>query len=271
MKKQLHLILLPLIVSAACTPKKQADSVTTQSLLQVPAGAVNLSTHNHQIPFDSAALLISDLFKMPALSNMVTTYALGGTFPVNDFNIGKDSSGVILWSCFKPGPKPELFLALERLHKYDTTNVPPAPLNKILTRPEFTFKDSNPQHNAPAIERYLETQVIPNNGSKPIDNATVAQHIHSFDSLQKTMPEKYNARPFSYFQRNDDGIFEKFLDQARPNGFVRYYFGYETKVPNKIRVILVAVDSAGRNIIRTASGEAILMEASWPPPPWHYY
>lgn len=266
MKKQLFPFLLLLIVSAACTPKKQPET-STESLLQVPVDSADLSKHNHQIPFDSAALLISDLFNIPALSNLATTYALGGTFPVNQFNVGKDSSGVILWSCFKPGPKPGLFLALEHLKEYDIKNPPTTPLSKILAQPEFTFKDNNPQHDAPAVEQYLETQIISKNGSTPIDNAIVVKHIHSFDSLLGTLPEKYNAYPFSYFQRNDDGVFEKFLDQARPNGFVRYYFGYDEKeIPNKIRVILVAVDAAGKNIVKTEAGSAVILQRSIPPP-----
>lgn len=270
MKKQLLVFLVLLLANAACTPKKQTET-STQSLLRTPLDSIALAKHNHQISFDSAALLISDLYTIPALGNLATTYALGGTFSVNSFNVGKDSSGVMLWSCFKPGPAPELFLALERLKQYDNRNPPATPVSKTLSRPDFTFRDNNPQHDAPAIRQYLETQVISKNGSTPIDEATVLRHIHSFDSLQATLPEKYNAYPFSYFQRNDDGVFEKFLDQARPNGFVRYYFGYdERKETNRIRVILVATDESGRNIIRTAGGDAVLMEYAWPPPPWTY-
>jgi hypothetical protein len=266
MKKLPFLMLM--IVGTACTPKKQPET-STQSLLQAPADSDDLSKHNHQISFENAALLISDLFNIPEVGNLATTYALGGTFAVNDFTIGNDSSGVILWSCFKPGSKPELFLAVERLKEYDTTNLSKAPLSKILSRPAFTFKDNNTQHSPQAIGQYLETQVISNNGSTSIDNATVIKHIHSFDSLLETLPEKYNVYPFSYFQRNDDGVFEKFLDQARPNGFVRYYFGYDgTMAPNRIRVVLVAVDSSGKNIIKVGGEEAVLMEYSWPPPPW---
>lgn len=269
MKKQLLVLLVLLLANAACTPKKQTET-STQSLLQTPLDSIALAKHNHQISFDSAALLISDLYTIPALGNLATTYALGGTFSVNSFNVGKDSSGVMMWSCFKPGPAPELFLALERLKQYDSDSLPTAPVSKILSRPDFTFRDNNPQHDAPAIRQYLETQVISKNGSTPIDEATVVRHIHSFDSLQATLPKKYNAHPFSYFQRNDDGVFEKFLDQARPNGFVRYYFGYEEKeIPNKIRVILVAVDAAGKNIINTKSGSAVILEKAAPPPPYN--
>lgn len=268
MKKQRLFILLWLIASAACTPKKPSET-STQSLFKAQVDSVDLSKHNHRISFDSAALLISDLFNIPALSNLATTYALGGTFSVNSFNVGKDSSGVILWSCFKPGATPGLFLAVERLKEYDIKNPPKAPLSKILAQPDFTFPDNNPQHDAPAVRQYLETQVISKNGSTPIDNASVVKHIHSFDSLLETLPEKYNAHPFSYFQRNEDGVFEKFLDQARPDGFVRYYFGYDEKeIPNKIRVILVAVDATGKNIIKTATGSAVILEKSFPPPPW---
>lgn len=269
MKKQLLVFLVLLLANAACTPKKQTET-STQSLLRTPLDSIALAKHNHQISFDSAAILISDLYTIPALGNLATTYALGGTFSVNSFNVGKDSSGVMLWSCFKPGPAPELFLALERLKQYDNRNPPTTPVSKTLSRPDFTFRDNNPQHNAPAIRQYIETQVISKNGSTAIDEATVVRHIHSFDSLQATLPEKYNAYPFSYFQRNDDGVFEKFLDQARPNGFVRYYFGYEEKeIPNKIRVILVAVDSTGKNIVSIESkGDAVIMQKGAPPPPW---
>lgn len=269
MKKNLRQLLLLLIVSAACSPKKQPDSAATESLLQAPvdSAAYDLTKHNHRISFDSAAMLISDLYKVPSLENLASTYALGGTFPVSQFNVGKDSSGVILWFCFKAGTSPELFLALERLKEYDIKNPPKEPVSKVLAKPDFTFKDSDPQHDVPAIERYLESQVSTKNASGPIDNATVVRHIHSFDSLQATLPEKYNTYPFSYFQRNDDGVFEKFLDQARPNGFVRYYLGYnEKEIPNKIRVVLIAVDAAGRNIINMDEETAVILEKATPPP-----
>jgi hypothetical protein len=284
MKKNL-LLVFSIVLFAACsgTKKPTAETAAANALLQTPAPTpvVDLAKRSHKIPFDSAALLVADALNNTALNKLLTSYSFGGTFPVKLFRVSPDSSGIILWSCFKGGKKPEFYLAIEQLKSYDTTNLPKAPTSKTLMRPQFLFKNAmSKPYTTPAVKRFIENQIIPKNGATSIDNASVVKNISSFDSLMAAMPDgsgkKYNEHPFSYFRESTDGTFSKFLDQAGANGFVRYYFAFDEKEkPNRIRVILVAVDAAGKNITKTAAtaatsgGDALILQKSIPPPPYN--
>lgn len=285
MKKNLFVLVLSIFLLAACSGNKKptAETAVTDALLEAPAPAPvdDLAKRSHKIPFDSAALLVSDALNNASLNKVLTSYSFGGTFPVKLFRVSPDSSGIILWSCYKGGKKPEFYLALEQLKSYDTTNLPKAPTSKNLMRPQFLFKNTMARpYTTPAVKKFIENQVIPRNGATSIDNASVVKNINSFDSLMAAMPDgsgkKYNEHPFSYFRESTDGTFSKFLDQAGANGFVRYYFAFDEKEkPNRIRVILVAVDAAGKNITRTAAtattsaGDALILQKSIPPPPYN--
>ncbi len=227
------------------------------------------------IPIKEAGILVSGILNQPVLKKIPSTYTLGGTFPAKLFQLHPDSSAIILWFCFKGGAKPELFLALEQLKKYDSANLPIHPTSSKLSRPQIPFKDTNGTHNTPTeIERYIERHSITNNVSIPIANALAQRYISSFDSLMNTMRDsqgvKYNKYPFSIFEENSTRDLKRFVDQAGANGFVRYYFAFDDKEkPNRIRIVLVAVTAAGKNITKIGTADALILEKSVPPPPYN--
>lgn len=281
MKKYL-LFLAVLALVAACVGYEMEVNEKEVAANALPAPAIKpdaLASRSHKIPFDSAALLVSNAFNMASVNKILSSYTFGGTFPAKLFRVSPDSSGIILWSCFKGGKQPEYFLALEQLKSYDVYNLPKAPTSKNLAKPLSLFKNADANlSTAPAAKTFIENHAIARNGATSIDNATVVRNIKSFDSLMAATPDrngkKYNEHPFAYFRESTDGVFSKFLDQAGPNGFVRYYFAYdETEKPNRIRVVLVAVDAAGKNITRasangrTSEDEALFLQKSVPPPP----
>ncbi len=271
--------LLGLLLLAACSLQldETADSAVITERLQNDANMMALMKRSHKFPFDSAALLISDMLAIPALNKMASSFAAGGTFPADLFRVSPDSSGIILWHGFDPATN-EVFLSLEQLKSYDVYNLPKRPTGKKLIRSSSTFKSAAvKQFDRTSVETYLRNEVITDNTTEEIDNVTLQKHITSFDSLLSTMPdsngEKYNQYLFSFFHDNRDGTFEKFLNQAGKSGYVRYYFGYDEKdKPNRIRVILVAVDAQGRNVTSiNRSGrtqeDGLTLQRAFPPPP----
>lgn len=279
MKKYLSLPLVILMMACTLQLQEDADTALITERLQNDANMMALMKRSHKFPFDSAAVLVSDMLAIPALNKMAGTFAAGGTFPAELFRVSPDSSGIILWHGFDPATN-EIFLSLEQLKSYDVYNLPKRPTGKKLIRSSSTFKSAaTKQFDRTSVETYLRNEVITDNRVEEIDNATLQKHMNSFDSLLSTMPdsngEKYNQYLFNFFHDNRDGTFEKFLDQAGKNGYVRYYFGYDEKdKPNRIRVILVAVDAQGRNVTsintngRTNDdGDGLTLQKSWPPPP----
>lgn len=273
MKKNLLLLAFSIVLLAACSGNKKpaTETAAADALLQAPAQApvIDLTKRSHKISLDSASLLVSNILNIPALNKVVSSYALGGTFPVKSFRVLPENSGIILWSCVTEGKNPELFLALEQLKSYDTARLPKSPASQSLMRPQFLFKNAmTAPYTAASARKFIEGHTITKNGELPITNGEVVNGMDGFNLLMGTMPERYNKYPFSYFRESEDGTFKQFLDQAGENGFVRYYFGFnETEKVNLIRVILVAVDAAGKNITSINGGEALILQRSWPPPP----
>jgi hypothetical protein len=277
MKK--HLSILWLVTLMACTLHldEVADDRGVEERLKAEANRRALLKRSHQFPFDSTAVLISNMLAIPALNRMAGAFAAGGTFPAHLFRVSSDSSGIILWYGFDPKTN-EVFLSLEQLKNYDVYNLPTGPAGRTLIRPATFTNPAIKQVDRTSVRARLKSEVITTNEIREIDNTTLRRHMSSFDSLLSTMPDskgvKHNQYLFSFFHNNRDGVFEKFLDQAGKNGYVRYYFGYdEHDVPNRIRVILVAVDAQGRNVTRiNASGrtngdeDAVTLQRSYPPP-----
>jgi hypothetical protein len=233
-----------------------------------------LAPPSEPIPIEKAGELISDLLSNsnPKVTD-ITSYALGGTFPAKLLRVHPDSSGVLLWFCFKGGAKPELFLALEQLKQYDPANLPQLPINPNLTRPQNPFKNTNGTQHSPAdLVTFLKNHSVKTNTSIPIKNLLVKKYVESFDSLMNQILDgnnkRYNDYNFSFFEENAAKNLKTLVDQAGSNGFVRYYFGFdELEKPNRIRVILVSVNSAGKNITTINGQNALIVQKSWPPPP----
>ena len=278
MKKHLAILWLVTLMSCTLQLDEPADSAVVAERLKTDANMTALMKRSHRFPFDSSALLVSNMLAIPALNRMAGSFAAGGTFPAYLFRVSPDSSGIILWYGFDPKTN-EVFLSLEQLKKHDVYNLPKGPAGRTLIRPATFTNAATNQFDKTSVKAHLKNEVITTNEVRENDNTTLRRRMNSFDSLLSTMPDsegvKHNQYLFSFFHDSRDGVFEKFLDQAGKDGYVRYYFGYDERdVPNRIRVILVAVDAQGRNVTsinatgRTnGDGDALTLQRSFPPPP----
>ena len=190
--------LLGLLLLMACTLQvdETADNAVITERLQNDASMMALMKRSHKFPFDSAVILVSDMLAIPALNKMAGTFAAGGTFPAELFRVSPDSSGIILWHGFDPATN-EVFLSLEQLKSYDVYNLPKQPTGRKLIRSSSTFKSAAAnQFDRTSVKTYLRNEVINDNTTEEIDNATLQKHMNSFDSLLSNMPdskgEKYN-------------------------------------------------------------------------------
>jgi len=278
MKKFVFPLLLALLAACTLQLEEEVNSAEIADRLKRDANQVALMKRSHKFPLDSAAILVSDMLLIPTLNKMANSFAAGGTFPARLFRVSPDSSGIILWYGFDPHSR-EVFLALEQLKNYDVANMPKYPTASKLVRSAsiFTRTITSPVDRL-SIKTQFQNERITDNEVQSIDNATLRKRMNSFDSLLRTMPdgkgEKYNQYLFSFFHDSRDGTFDNFLDQAGRNGYVRYYFGYDERdKPNRIRVILVAVDADGRNVTSINAGgrtndegDGVTLQKSWPPP-----
>ncbi len=101
----------------------------------------------------------------------------------------------------------------------------------------------------------------------------MGRYITSADSLldryRDANGERYNNYMFGFFSVLHEAGFNDFVASAGPNGYIRYYFGYDERDrPNRIRIILMAVNAKGVNLaIARVMDDPTSMQRSWPPPP----
>lgn len=262
-----------LLIFLSC---QNSEMVQTDGALRTTdaSGILPLGGNAHKYSFDSSVVLLSNLAARAPLSQISSSFGWGGSFPVSAFRVASANQGVLLWYCFRGGNEPQMFLALEHLRDYDPANLPRQPISQELAGPTHIF--NNPlgrQAGESSIREFLRTQSGDQPGWVTLASGQVAKYIASADSVFRKYPdengEKYNNYMFGFFSVRHEAGFDAFLDRAGENGYIRYYFGYDEKdKPNRIRIILMAVDAKGVNKSygRTAD-DGGSMQKSWPPPP----
>lgn len=193
--------------------------------------------------------------------------AHGGFFKADLFALHTGKKGVMLWFCYDTG-NAELFLALEQLDDYDPANPPDKPVAaKLVRSATFTLNGVNPASPSAIVGHFGTALPFPTSFSS-LSNSDVVRYIKQFE--QEFNPT-YCKLNFSFFTEDKNPgtpahLSNKFLTKfvnAIPNGYVRYYFGYDsTKATNQIRLTLVAIDQYGNRANMTN------LESSWPPPPY---
>ncbi len=254
----------------------QLPEVQTDGALRTAgsSGILPLGGHAHQYALDSSVLLLSNLAGAAKLADLTTDFGWGGSFPAAAFRVSEANQGVLLWYCFKGGNNPQLFLALEQLNDYDPANLPKKPISSELIVPSTIFRNSlQGLSDKGSVRDFLRSQDGDQSEWSTLAAADVNHYILSADSLFNSVTdsqgERYNHYMFGFFSVRHEAGYNDFLDRAGENGFIRYYFGYDEKDrPNRIRIILMTVDSRGVNtaIARTNDDESTLQK-SWPPPP----
>lgn len=211
---------------------------------------------------------------------LAITGGFSGVFPVRFFQAAVDctrrNAGIALWFCLDP-TKNDFFLALEpEVRIYDKDNLPQYPASGVKT----LFKSKTQAFYPPtldAIEGNLMNFLTANHGTPtdvvPIDISEVTKAIDHFQD-EWGNECKYS---FSFFAENVEEDLSDCLAKAGADGYLRYYIGYEMQdpeegkaMPNKFRVILVAINANGEaQVAKTRDpGEDGILQSSWPPPPY---
>lgn len=241
---------------------------------------IGRSSPEHFIPVDEWTIeqssnIAYEFFKDADRQNLAKQ-GFSGDFPVSYFDQvtqhdPKDSMGIALWFCLD-SINNEFFLALEpNVKKYNSLKMPDLPSTDLI-RPEtvlsFTSQVGTPQE----LIDFFWTDYRKPSGEKPIANGDAASLIKAFHGKWgKTA--KYN---FSFFADNVKGDLKDCINRAKPDGYLRYYLGYEDsingkKITQKLRVILMAVDKNGKPQFKTTTDSSRdgMLQASWPPPPFN--
>lgn len=262
-----------LVCVISCSPPEMANEANLRTTDE--SGIMPIGGHAHQFPTDSSVRLMSNLVQTAGLSQVSEVFGWGGSFPAAAFKVSDANQGVLLWYCFRGGENPDLFLALEHLDEYDPHNLPRRPLSDELTVPSAIFRSSPASVSSDAaIRDYLRSAA----GDQPVWNTAPAEVINRYvisaDSLfamyRDAQGERYNNYMFGFFSVRHEAAFNSFVESAGENGYIRYYFGYDERdKPNRVRIILMAVDTRGNNQamakVHDEGGQS--MQRSWPPPP----
>jgi hypothetical protein len=184
-------------------------------------------------------------------------------------------SGSMSWYCWSEDQRkyPKLFLAFEQFDGYNTIGEIPAPQSLKLKRATNIF-----WYAGQSAEDIIERQHIDPNAyvDVEIDRDGAEGVIELKNEFLKNSPRDdsgknpLNKYPYSFFENKTNPQLQEFINQPDLE-YVRYYFGYDDvadhhKETNRIRIILVGVDASGTNL---AESKAILLQNSWPPPPWN--
>ncbi len=239
-----------------------------------PTDFMPVGGHAHQFPADSSVKLMFNLVQGADLAQLGENFGWGGSFPASAFVVSPENQGVMLWYCFRSGPDPELFLALEQLREYDAHNLPRLPGSDVLTAPSAILRaNASDLGSEDAIRDHLLAETGDMPGLVQVGAAEVGRYITSADSLfdryRDAQGERYNNYMFGFFSVLHEAAFNDFVASAGPNGYIRYYFGYDERdKPNRIRIILMAVNAKGVNLaIARVMDDPTSMQRSWPPPP----
>ncbi len=241
---------------------------------------------SYRINTQLAISLVEAFVNQQELKSVATSKAMGGTInKISLFGRPKIASifklkmamliqppelynGNMAWFCwneFELNSLPSFFLAFEQNDSYETNPVPRYPDMRELMMPMSSFS-----YNEENVGYLLSNhQLDPSQyNDVVVPRRDVMQYVQNFnDRGPDDANGKFNKYPFAFFENEKSGDVQQFLNQPDIQ-FVRYYFGYDAKfiTSNRIRIILVPVDSNGQNIFNDKASTVILQH-SWPPPP----
>ncbi len=231
---------------------------------------------------ETAIDLIYNFLNEPALRGL-SDLAIGGTFPLSNFQLGKGCYAKQFWYCYdrKASPKQKVFLAIEDSWNNWPRNrreseIPTTPESDILHRPAtpFTFDDQNfDRADITQVDEFIRQHKDGNHLTHAITRAEVKDFGKAF---MQNFGGKVENREFCYYPL---AHFENFTPETRQCviddflkigdvHFVRYYFGLETAKdhgPNRIRVVLFPVGKE-QTRIQGIGGSNDTLQFSWPPP-----
>ncbi len=221
---------------------------------------------NHLISFQKAETLVNSFVSDAILSQVAVNWALGGTIDKNHLQLPNPSTGVMAWFCLDQstsGNYLPFFLAFEKFSNFTTNPYPSQPANSNLyvAKSQFTYSPGEPVGDL--LKTHKET--LANPISEDLKNTEVVDLTNSFKQNfpMDSNNEKFNEEPLAFFNNDKPSNggaseWDQFIGQ--PNmAAIRYYFGYDATEPiNKIRVIMVGVNSEGANMISDTATDLII-------------
>ena len=242
---------------------------------------------SYRINLDDAVKLIQAFVTDPSLGKIARNDALGATInPGSIFGLQESIgfvksnfvelyNGHMAWFCsndFGLNEYPKLFLAYEQNDSYQKGDEVAFPDMRKLKCPSEVF--IIPQ-NVPNLDQWLADHTIdprrlPNQYvDKVIDRSMVMQFASNFK--QSNLFGGFNKFSFSFFENEKSMDVNAFLKTPGLT-YIRYYFGYDNAqkydTSNHIRIILIAVDINGKNIVTNKrDSDVVMLQHSWPPPP----
>lgn len=258
--RRLSTISLFMFVLISCQQASQSSN-DTDSSATIPSAAKRINAFSPTtISRLEAAKLIADFLNHPKLGPYGVYNTLGGVFERSVFELDDTKAGSLLWFCFnsKEAEGRQWYLAASKVPGYT-----PAVTREAageLWKPYDYFSYTGPTTSEGEVLKFIETHKHGGSGQSPeVSQGEV--RVHTEDFVQHLLPlfdEEPSwllKHPFGYFgEMSSDFQIRKLLSQPGVAG-VRYYFGYDEKdavgkeISNKIRVILVAVDENGNNIL----------------------
>jgi len=229
---------------------------------------------------ETAIDLIYNFLNEPALRGL-SDLAIGGTFPLSSFQLGKESCAKQFWYCYDHSQaQPEVYLAVEDSKQEWPRNrkpseIPTTPEANTLQRPvtPFTFDDQNfDRTDIAQVDRFLQQHKDGNRITKAINCADVKSFGNAF--LENFGGKKENREfcyyPIAYFENFTPETSQYVIDDFLKIGdihHVRYYFGLETSKghgANRIRVVLFPIGKE-QTRLQGKGGVNDVLQWSWPP------
>ncbi|HKL02083.1 MAG TPA: hypothetical protein VJ911_00355 [Cryomorphaceae bacterium] len=225
---------------------------------------------NHKIPFAEAEMLIANFVNHPVLGDVARNKALGGTIAKDSFQPQENPStglwsGKMGWYCWDtrlPHAYHPFFLAFEQFNHYDSTAVPGQPGHDYLQVANDQFTYVTGQNIGQLLLN--QQQAFSNPINQKVTKAEVIPFVHNFANNFPPYGSNspFNTQPFGFFNNSPIGggqcDWEAFIGQTGLQA-IRYYFGYDSsEAVNKIRIILVGVDTYGKNMLTNTTNDLIL-------------
>jgi len=211
---------------------------------------------SYKISLKEAGIYLSNLLRESSLSTIPRNVAIGGTYAVPTLP-STSGEGLMFWYNFvgvSPGVH-DFFLTCQEYPNPGNRVTHRLPIgNDELLKPSETFTYNKISASPAECENYIENH---NTGNTPtsrlIPKATVQSNVISFLRHFPKDPNgfPYNDRAHSFVSAEaGSGDFNELISQPSVGG-VRYYFGLDSDVNaiNRLRIIFVAVDHGGANII----------------------
>ncbi|MBL0103734.1 MAG: hypothetical protein IPP51_08245 [Bacteroidetes bacterium] len=219
-----------------------------------------------------AALLVKNLLNEPILANVTNLNSLGATMELESLHKNLALyKGTLAWFCHIQGNVPAYFIAMEERTDVDPNNYPTEPISEGLSCPD-SFFNYNGGIDLSSVQKFLEdhTTDINSVSDYAVSKADVIEYSGSFmlNFPRDENDEPYNHYPFGFFEDGTDHDIENAFLGIPGIAYFRYYFGFDSRDrPNRLRLILVAVDKDGKNITRISpTGDyAPMIQKSWPP------